>query len=293
MVVCYNTDMFEQNLTMPPAAFPEKVLTRFVHFSRPIDLPALCRVNKLLSRLAEPKIYRELVLKDLQSMYSVMSALLADDGKRASFVRRLWLFSGSCLFLQVPRGLWNLIRDALLKMDSLQTIYLVDPDLINTWIFPLDARLKIREAILHFAWDERFAAFLNTQTELRFLSMEDYDFSDDADGYGLPCPLAPGSLPALETFDGPLPIAQQLLSSPLKQLHMTLDAEIAPTLVPFIQKLARRNKCMRSLDIILILDYLVVQTLRTLAESPLSSSLRYLGVIMLSPTQVSTFYSST
>lgn len=266
------------------ASLPAEVCAQIVHCAGAGDLPALARVSKTLHTLAETRLYHDVTMREPQFVYRICIALLARGSHRTQYVKRLCLYQDSRF---VPRGpmpenLWILVRDVLSKLDNLEWIYLCDDAYTNTWIFDISPiRFQLREAHLTFLWDDSFVSFLETQIQIRALTLIAPEEDETARRV-----LTPGSLPHLEYFDGPLFAAMDLLSCPIRRLSIRVDEENAPLFSAYIATLARTSKALRSLNVHHVPEYLVADSLHVLAASPLAASLRYLGILSLPMTEV-------
>ncbi|KAI0088705.1 hypothetical protein BDY19DRAFT_994069 [Irpex rosettiformis] len=262
----------------PKLTLPTEVCSQVVQYAYPSDLPALGRTSKAFQVLAETRIYVHITMKDDASLRRIGTALLSRDHVRSSYVRRLWVY-------QDPRisrgpwseGHWRVIQNILPKLVNLESTYIFDEAYVNTWIFDTNQiRFQLREATFGFNWDNALVNFLEGQHELRILCIQAPDEDDNTRRT-----LAPGSLQKLESFDGPLFVATDLITSPLRRLCIRVDEENAPLFSAYITEFARTNKTLSSLNVLHVPEYLVADSLHVLALSPVSGSLRYLGILNL------------
>lgn len=272
---------------MTPAmpSLPAEVCAQIVQCARAGDLPALARVSKSLHTLAEARLYHHVTMRDHQSVYRICMALLARGGHRAQYVKRLWLWPDVryCPRGPMPEELWSLVRDVLTKTDNLEVLYLCDETYTSTWV--LDScriRFQLREAHLTFLWDDNFVSFLETQSQIRSLTLVTPEEDDRTRRM-----LTPGSLPNLEYYDGPVFAAADMLTCPIKRLSVRVDEENAPLFPAYVTELARMNKVLRSLNVHHVPEDLVADSLHVLAASRLVVSLRYLGILSLPILEVS------
>lgn len=268
------------DMDAPKLALPAEICAQVVQYARFGDLPAIGRTSKAFQILAETRLYNHIIVKDTETLNRVGNSLFtpARGLARAPYVRRLWVYRDP----RTAEGPW---RDAhwraiviLLPMViNLDNLIIWDDTSVHTWC--LDAptiRFQVREANFVFNWDDSLASFLEGQHELRSLIIQAPDEDENTRRI-----LAPGSLQKLESFDGPLFVAIDLMTSPLKRLCIRVDEENAPLFSSYITELSRVNKTLSSLNVLHVPEYLVADSLRVLALSPLSSSLRYLGIVNL------------
>ncbi|KAI0698104.1 hypothetical protein BC835DRAFT_1269369 [Cytidiella melzeri] len=266
----------------PRLTLPAEVCAQVVQYAHSSDLPALGCTSKALQVLAETRLYQHVIMKDPTSIYRMSLALHARDFCRAPYVKRLWVYQDTrCSRGVWAEELWIVIRNILAKLENLEIIYIFDENCTNTWIFePRVLSFRLKEANLGFSWDETFVSFLETQTELRALTIQVPDEDEHTRRI-----LAPDSLQKLESFDGPLFIAADFITSPLTRLNTRVDEENAPLFSTYITTLAHSNKTLRSINVLHIPEYLVSDSLRVLASSYLSSTLRYIGILNLPATE--------
>jgi hypothetical protein len=167
-------------------------------------------------------------------------------------------------------------------MRRLDTILIWDPTVSNTWIFdPSHVKLQLREAKLRLMWDACLVQFLETQTNLRSLQVLNSPAQEQRSA------IHPQALRSLETFDGPLLIAVQLLSCPLTHLQVSVDAEAASQLLSVLPHLAKTSRTLRALNLLDIPEDLA--TSAALLISKACPELHYLGILPLPSQNVSLF----
>ena len=265
-------------MDVPKLSLPTEICAQVVQYARSDDLLALGRTSKAFQVLAETRIYNQIALKDDASIRNMMRSLLSLDHARTSYVRRLCVYQDRRTNRGTwTQGHWRAIQNILLRLVNLETVYVFDEAYSNSWIFDVnEIRFQLREANLGLSWDSALVSFLESQHELRTLYIQAPDEEDNARST-----LAPGSLQKLESFDGPLFVATDLITSPLKRLSIRVDEENAPLFSVFITELARTNKTLSSLYVQHVPEYLVADSLHVLALSPLSASLRFIGILNL------------
>jgi hypothetical protein len=159
-------------------------------------------------------------------------------------------------------------------MHNLEYLLLHDSTLSNTWIFdPGEIKFQLREVKLRFTWDERILDFLQSQRKLRLLTI--FDILADLNRPEL----KPGSLPLLNTFDGTIMMAMQLLSCPLTHLQMRITGDSKRHLPLLLSKLSHVHKTLRSLSLMQLHDGQAVEALATI--SAVCPTLQHIGLIPL------------
>lgn len=283
--------MADNTPDMPNRVLPAEVCARIVRYAGEGDLPALCRTSKLLQEHAEPKLYQDIFLRDPRSTPRICSSLLIHEGKRASYVRRLWVCLETRLYPRgpLPEPFWKLVGDIFSKVDNLEFLFVTDPEACRSWLTdPTSVHFQLREASLQLLWDKQLVAFLHTQKRLRILVVSDIiDSQSDNNNIQQAHPIFPGSLPELVTFDGPLEVAIELLSCPLRHVHTQIEEQDGDVLLTYLSKVVHTSKTLRSFDAVIVPESLVCSTLSILANSPLAAHMRHIGVLALPLNEVS------
>lgn len=261
-------------------ALPVEVLDRIVQFARHQDLLVLSRASRQLQPIAEARLYEEVLLREPFQAARGCGALSQQNFARASYVRRFWLYQDPryCQRTPWPEQFWRRVQAILERMTNLENLYLYDDTCANTWIFERPMPFRLRDASLHFQWDEKLVAFLETQDQLRHLSIQTGVEDDEEVTHRAP---QLGSLPSLEVLEAPMHVCFDLLPCKLQRMAMVIDDENAPLFSSFVEALSSTNKTIRSLNVVAIPEFLVVDSIRALAASTLSTTLRHLGVLSL------------
>ncbi|KAJ3548585.1 hypothetical protein NM688_g5277 [Phlebia brevispora] len=274
---------------MQSRVLPAEVCARIVRYAYRGDLPALCRTSKLFQEHAEARLYQEITLQDPRVVSRICGSLLAHEGRRASYLRRFWVSIETRPFLRVPvsEQFWRLISDVLPKADNLELLLAWNPEVCSSLLMdPTSVHFQLRDAIFQLSWDKHLVAFLQTQRKIHSLTISGVDVQADDNGTTRIQPISSDCLPELITYEGPLEVATELLSRPLRHVQAQIMDEDGDVLLTFLAKAARSSKTLRSLNAIVIPEFLVCDVLRILADSPLSEHLRHLGVLALPLSEV-------
>lgn len=262
---------------------PVELWERVAQCSRPNEIAQLSQVCKSLQAIAEPKLYQNLTIRECTLAYHVLSSLYIRDCFRAPYVRRLYMWQDPRAGQRVtlPGQFWMLVQRVLLKTTNLEYLYLHDDSCTNTWVFQKIFPFQLKEVHLHFFWDEALVAFLVSQSSLKLLTVWDPGLEEEENDAAQRI-VPHGSLPALETFEGPLHAAVDLLACDhLKRICLSADEETAALFATYLPALASSNSVITSLNVVSVPDYLVLYTLQVLSGSPLAERLRHLGLLSL------------
>ncbi|EJC98365.1 uncharacterized protein FOMMEDRAFT_149162 [Fomitiporia mediterranea MF3/22] len=173
----------------------------------------------------------------------------------------------------VRREFWERVSASLVHLTQLDLLILVDPTVSHSWVLDRARTLRTTEARLGLAWDERVAAFLETQDRLRCLTV-----SEVAENAPL-APLSANALPCLVQFEGPLLVLDFLLHCPITHLKFPIDSEDAVSLLPLVLPELHRLKKLRSLSITTMPPELFLPSMSTISE--VCPNLQYLSHIPL------------
>ncbi|TCD65862.1 hypothetical protein EIP91_002124 [Steccherinum ochraceum] len=266
---------------MAAGTLPLEICTRIVHHMHPSDMPPLCRVNKGFQRVAERKLYSTLYLYDAQLAYRASLAIIANDGARGHYVKRLYFYQDprrSSSRVPIPGQFWQTFQYALSTMTELRELLVNDPTGASTWILdPTKLKFQLHVAKLHLFWDEDMVAFLQTQSQLRHLQTMDIPESSQI------LPLSTECLPALEYFDGPLLVAAEVLSCPnLTHIRTTVDDGLFELIPQFVESAVISGTPLRSLHVNIIPEPFLRTTLDALTSDPKwCGRMRHLGIIVM------------
>lgn len=267
---------------MTARTLPVEVISRIVqHCLLPANIAPLCRLNKAFQAAAERRLYGELVLGDVNLAYHVCASLVSCGGAKGPYVQRFWLYTDTrraVIRSHFPSAFWEAVQLALATMTELKELLIVDPALNNTWILdPEDVKFQLHTAKFRLVWDENMVAFLQTQPKLKHLqTMDAPDLSEV-------CTLPAGQLQELESFDGPLLVAAQVLSCPrLAYLRTSADSEVVHLVSQFVEAAVKADIPLRNLHVNCIPESLLSETLEAITSDPKwCTRLKHLGVIML------------
>ena len=257
-----------------------EVVDRVVQASRLPGLLTLCCVSRQFQQSAEKRLYESLHLRDPTRTFLACQALEAQDFARASYVRRFWMWQDIRPRIALPETFWRLVQKVLTRMDNLEDLYMYDDSHANTWIFEAAFPFKLREASLHFKWDQKLVNFLNEQESLKYLCLRTGD--DDHSNNDLSQRISlTGHLAELETLECPLHVTFDMMMTNLKRLCFILEDDTVPLFESFLEATVISSLPLTSLNILVIPEFLVADTLHMLASSILSTTLRHLGVLSL------------
>ena len=253
-------------------------IVQFVGFAS--DLASLSRVCKAFQASAQARLFKEIILQDPETTYLVCQSINGKNGRLGSFVRRFWMVRDARRMRDtrssMSRTIWQEIHNALRNMANLQFLQIQDPTASNSWIlaspFP---EFQLLEVNIEFMWDANVVSFLQTQKRLRYL--QSLDSMED----GPPCPVPSGALKTLESYNGPILIANELLGSPLIHLQVMTDEESVLLMPNILSDLGSINKSLRSLSILFLPQEILLEALQLISRSAFVNNLRYLGLLPL------------
>lgn len=235
--------------------------------------------SRRLQPLAEARLYEVIILRDNAIAFRACQALATRDFVRCAYVKRFWLWQDQrlCERGPMPEPFWRLIQTVLTKMANLDSLYLYDDSLSNTWIFQAQLPFQLNELYLNFRWDDKLVSFLERQDRLKFLAMTTVPYDEEVPHRA---PQA-GSLPALETVEAPMHVAFDLLACNIARMSFMIDDDNALLFPSFLDAMASTNKTLRSLHVIAVPEFLAADTLQVLGSSVLGTTLRHVGVLSL------------
>ncbi|KLO11795.1 hypothetical protein SCHPADRAFT_876391 [Schizopora paradoxa] len=271
---------------------PQEVAWRIVLHSDPAILPVLARTSRTLQHEAEARLYAVLELFHGPRARRVCVAV-GGCQRIADHVRQFILLNrqprdirqqAQALVLDTEEY-WQCVRAAIARMRVLDFLQVVDARMAHSWVLaPSSARpiagqghggpvirRRIRDARLYLACDEDVLCFLE-ESDIQSLTIA--DVAEDAPIR----PLAPGSLPHLTTFEGPLIVAMQLGNSPLTHLKVPVDTEEALSLLPVTLPELYVFK-LRALSLVQVPEEYVLKCLDAISIS--CPNLRYLSILPL------------
>jgi len=266
---------------MAAGTLPLEIFNRIVQHIRPSELPPLCRISKAFQRVAERRLYGYLILGDANTAYRACQALAAHDGARGTYVKRFWFWIDLRRTVsrgELPQHFWLTVDKALSTMTELKDLLIHDPAETTTWILhPDHIKFQLTSAKFRLAWDRTMVAFLMGQTQLKHLQTS--DAPDLSQVESMPA----GYLPALETYEGPLLVAAELLAcSRVTHMRTTIDEEVVPLLPQFIEGAIVCDTPLRSLQLGVVPEPLLADTFAALTFAPKwCARLRYLGVFSM------------
>lgn len=271
------------------APLPDEVCSgviRYIH--HPSDLLVLCFVCKAFNRVAEAKLYEDVILRDPEETYLACQSLNAGNGRLGAYVRRFWVVQDRRRVRDpqapISRYIWEEVQLALKNMINLEILHIQDPTMDNSWILTPFPKFQLHNASIGFVWDQNVVAFLQTQS--RLVSLHSLDSIED----GPPLSIPRGALPELESYNGPILIANELFGCPLVHLQLLLDEESAPLLLNVLSNLIGMRKLLRSINIVGLPEDLLVETLQLLSKASFTVTLRFLGLLPLPVPDVSLLF---
>ena len=270
---------------------PPEVYSAIASYVSPRDLLNLCRTSRALQSAAEPKLYETVVVRDVFVAFQAVTMICKNDGERAPYVKRFILYQDPRRmtridFTMVPPQFWVSVQEALVLMVNLDYLVLHDPLAAQSWILGHeDIIFQLNELSARLPWDSHLVAFLSRQHTLRVLLLGNECVAED----GPLCPLPAGALSKLEVFGGPTLVAAELLACPLTRLQISVEKETASILPTVVADLGRTMRTLRKLHVLGIPDALMLETLQLVSTSVYAPILRTLGVLPVTPQEVSLF----
>ncbi|KAF5374182.1 hypothetical protein D9615_008866 [Tricholomella constricta] len=266
---------------MPGIPLSGEICARIVQSLGPVTrrgvpghLAALCRTCKAFQREAEVKLYDSLFFSDPARAH-LACRTVSQNERLALLVRTFW-FSYESRRPALPRQFWMGVQNALNQMSNLENLSIFDNTLANSWILdPTHIKFQLHDAKLRFTWDATLIQFLESQPKLQ--KLQTIDRSVDTDRL----PLSPGSLLALNSFDGTLMVGMHMLSSPLTHLQMLLENEVLPQFMSLLPRLWNVHKTLRALSLLELPEELVPDTLSILSST--CPNLVHIGLFPLPP----------
>ena len=266
---------------MTAGTLPVEIFNRIVQHLRIFDLPPLCRLNRAFQRVAERKLYSNLILADLNLAYRICISIVANEGFRGQYVKRFHFVLDSRRGVvrgQIPNQFWQAVQLALSTMTELKDLTIHDPLGTTTWILDPEAlKFQLHTARLHLHWDEYMVAFLQTQNQLR--SLLTYDAADVNEVCSLPM----GYLPALQILDAPLLVAFEVLTCPdLAILRTHVDDDVFHLLPQLVENASLYGTPLQCLHVNLVPEAVLPDVLAALTTNPkMCSRMMHLGILFL------------
>ncbi|KAH7913364.1 hypothetical protein BJ138DRAFT_639747 [Hygrophoropsis aurantiaca] len=260
---------------MSKNALSPEICTRVVHWTRRIDLPALCRTSKVFQREAEIKLYSTIMCANINTTYHACESIVTQP-RLGPYVRLLSIYQDQRRNQRepFPYRFWQMIQIALSKMRSLEFLLIHDPVAFNSWVLSDIPRIpfQLREATLRFSWDLHLVKFLESQNKLRKLSILDGPEENAPQ-------LEPGSLSMLQILDGPLSIASALVSDscPLTHIQIVLDKD--SRMLTFVPRLYIVASTLQALSMLNMPEEVALDAVETVAS--VCPNLRYFGILPL------------
>ncbi|KAF8258501.1 hypothetical protein EI94DRAFT_1754513 [Lactarius quietus] len=260
---------------------PLELIDHIISFlSWPFDIHPLLLVNERLSPIAERSLYRNLGELPAQRSVRLLLSLANAPAARREFVKALKVnFTEN----RVLFALEVLIAKVLGLLPRLRTL-IVDVSVHENkhralaWIFPRDAPFRLRSFETSIRLDPDLAAFLESQPEIRDLSLRGMPVCSSS-----PFTLQPSALPHLETFRsvhvGPDTLREVIATRPVQEVLartsipvrrltiLIVDASAPNELFP---QLAARLPHLEALHIVALVQQYNLETL--LASSSLLES---------------------
>jgi hypothetical protein len=237
---------------MPANNLPPEVCARVAHFTATWPaLVALSATSRTFQRAAEPRLYGSLQLTDPHVARRAF-AVLARTPRVAALVHtlRFWLsVAARQRHPELPREWWSALQAALAALPNLANLLVYDPRQANAWVLdPARVRLPaLREACLRVGWQPETVAFLAAHPQLKHVVILVPD-SQDLDAYP---PVPSHILPSVQVFDGPLPVAFEIVASPLTHVQVMYDHPVLEEpMMRWVPKLGRLSRTLRALSIV-------------------------------------------
>ena len=273
---------------MSQKTIPAEVAQSIVRSADRRTLPVLARTSRTLQSAAEKRLYETIEVYHSPIALAVCHTI-ASCPRVAVYVRTFMLVvvhhrtrdhdrdHAFYLMQQTAssRDYWEVVRKALENLRVLDYLFLSDPTFRNSWVLrPTDNwTLRAREIRLYLHWDEHIAKFLETQSELKSLTIADVTENVPV------AKLAHNALPNLTHFEGPPILIYQLLHCPITHLKIPTDNEDAISLLPIVLPELYRFRKLRNLNIVPFPHDLVLSSVGSIVAA--CPNLKYLAYIPL------------
>ncbi|KAN0135128.1 hypothetical protein V8E53_007019 [Lactarius tabidus] len=234
-------------LTSLPLELVDNILS---FLSWPFDLHPLLLVNQRLSSIAERELYSNLGELPAQRSVRLLLSLANAPAARLSLVKALKVnFTEN----RVLFALEVLIAKVLCLLPRLRTL-IVEVSVHENkhralaWIFPRDAPFRLRSFETSIRLDPDLAAFLESQPEIRDLSLRGMPVYTSS-----PFTLQPSALPHLGTFRSvhvdPDTLREVIATRPVQGISLSLFSEHG---YRALEVLARTSMPVRRLTILIV-----------------------------------------
>jgi hypothetical protein len=263
-----------------PQPLSPELCTRIANCTRRSDLPALALTSKAFLRVVQPVLYTAVHLSNSQRALLACQSITNSPHIGAHIHTFVLYHSPQRRAPVLTYPFWALVRSAFENMVNLETLVLADPTGNNTWVLEGIRSDILKEMRVRLLWDPTLVKFLARQKLLRHLQCA--DVPEDVKI----APLVPGSLPALRSFEGSIPLATELLSCQLTHMQLFVDHDKVGQLRNFLNLLApNAGRHLRGLNLHEIPEDMLSRAVQLIAFS--CPNLRHLGIIPLPAQHVS------
>lgn len=256
-----------------------EICTNIAQWTARPDLPALALTSRAFLHAVQPILYQTMHLPTTHCAHLACSTL-AEAPRLGAYVRTFGLYNSSSRRAQpAMAAFWSLVHAALSCMDHLETIILVDPTGSHGAVLEGVKSEVLKEVRVRLPWDRTFVTFLGRQKLVKHLQC--VNTVDQVESL----PITPDVLPALQTFEGSVTNAAQLLSVPLTHMQLFIDPEASPHLFEYLTELGvNHGSTLRGFNLLELPDDAVPRTIEQISRS--CPNLRYLGGLALPPQNV-------
>ncbi|KAH9170249.1 hypothetical protein EDB89DRAFT_1335197 [Lactarius sanguifluus] len=233
----------------------------------PFDLHPLLLVNQHLNSIAERILYRNIGDLPAQRSVRLLLSLANAPAVRRELVKALEVnFTENrvlfALELLIAKVLGLLPRLRVLNVE----VSVHDRHRALAWIFPRDAPFQLRSFSTSIRLDPDLAAFLESQREIRDLSLRGMPAFTSG-----PFTLLSSALPHLEVFRSvhvdPDTLCEVIATRPVQGISLSLFSEHGYRALELFPQLATRLPHLEALHIVALVQHYNLETL--LASSPL------------------------
>ncbi|KZT69537.1 hypothetical protein DAEQUDRAFT_669481 [Daedalea quercina L-15889] len=249
-------------------------VAQFAQWTQPPSLLALTQICKAFQEPAERLLYHNMFLRDAHVTFNACLSLTTRNGERGPYVHKFWFYHRTNRISSFPEQFWQTVKEALAVMVNLETLFLHDPALINTWVLNGPGiKLQLREASFALQWDKTMVDFLGTQERLISLHVED---SVDE---GPLVALTPGKLQTLKILSGPPLVVAELLACPLIRLQLEVENETAAIVPTVLLDVGRIMSDLQSLHIVYLPENMASEVYQIISSSVYAPQLHFLGAL--------------
>lgn len=256
------------------------------------DIYSLCLTCKAFQLQADSLLYRKIIIGEYGRAIKLCRTVTSQN-RYGSLIHELVLIHDRRAHhpanLARRHDFMTAFSTALTHMPNLLYLFVHECYVVPSWVFANAATrfpFQLLEATFQRTpWDIHTAGFLASQKSLRIFKLYDQllqpeDLDDPYEPFTQTYPT--GSLPALETFDGTMAVAVDVImaSPPIRNLQLNFGHHDSPELLMHVlSRLATFSKTLKGLNHIKLLDELAEKALDLISSA--CPDLLHLGVIAL------------